>query len=256
MKAPVQKQLSINSQLINYYYSQDRTASDSLNYIFLHGWRSDGTIWLDLLKGLEVSQFHCLDLPGFGKSTSPRKAMSLSDYANVVDAFINKLDLKNIVLVGHSFGGRVAIKLASTKPPYLNKLVLVDSAGFSSPSFKKSLSKTVAKGAKPFFKPEFMQPLREKIYATMGAEDYVATPELKDTFVKIISEDLSTDMGSINTPTVLIWGEDDKETPVKTAHKMTSLINDSRLEIIAGAGHFSFLDKPQEFTKLFNSFVR
>ncbi len=252
MSALAQKQIVIDEILLNYYSNAPTKDASGEVFVFLHGWRSDGTIWFDVADDMN-DELYCLDLPGFGKSSSPKRAMDLGDYANLVRGFINKLRLTNVVLVGHSFGGRTAIKLVSADPTNIKRLVLVDSAGFAASSIRKTALKVAAKGVKPIFKPAFMHPLRRRVYAMMGAEDYVATPELKDTFVKVVNEDLSEAMKTIGVPTILIWGEQDKETPLTMGKRMATLIPNSRLEVIKGAGHFSFLDYPKRFVELLKS---
>jgi len=89
----------------------------------------------------------------------------------------------------------------------------VDSAGFAMNAPKKKLMAMAAKAVRPIFKPQIMQGLRKKIYKNIGAEDYLATPELQKTFVNITSEDLSADLKNIKVPTLIINGENDKDTP-------------------------------------------
>ena len=228
------KQIVISNLLISY---TEQTGDSRKALLFLHGWRSNKEVWNDILlrisaeggsasggkdKGLRMIT---LDLPGFGKSQNPLpnpphkgegndRGWTVGDYANVVAEFIKKLELKNVILVGHSFGGRVGIKLLSEHPELISKLVLVDSAGFPMSAGKKSLIKTMAKIARPFFKPAFMQGFRKKIYKQIGAEDYLATPELQQTFINVTSEDLSEDMKKIKVPTLIVNGENDKVTPV------------------------------------------
>jgi pimeloyl-ACP methyl ester carboxylesterase len=122
-------------------------------------------------------------------------------------------------------------------------------------SAKKGLMSVAAKAAKPFFKPKFMQGLRKKIYQQIGAEDYLATPGLQKTFVNITSEDLTEDMGKISCPTLIVTGENDSDTPLEFGKKMNTLIPNSKFQILPNAGHFSFLDRPDEFAKLVASFI-
>ncbi len=199
--------------------------------------------------------FFALDFPGFGKSAMPAKDFTVADYAEIVRRFIEKLELKNVILVGHSFGGRVGIKLASKYPGTIDKLVLVDSAGFITHQKKKNLISAMAKFARPFFKPKFMQGLRRKIYRHIGAEDYLATPQLQKTFVNVVSEDLSADMEKILCPTLIIYGENDAETPPEFGRRMQLKIKNCKLEILPKAGHFSFLDQPEEFVGQLEKFV-
>lgn len=252
-------QIVLNGQLISYLKSGQAGTNDTV--VFLHGWRSNKEVWGQVVNRL-ISQsvnkpvsIYALDLPGFGSSPAPESAWNVGNYSNVAAEFIQKLNLNNVILVGHSFGGRVGIKLSATRPDLIKRLVLVDAAGFVMDAKKKKALGLAAKLAKPFFKPKFMQGLRKKIYQQIGAEDYVATPELKETFVNTVNEDLTENMKRISQPTLIIWGENDKETPLSDAQKMRSLIVNSKLQILGSAGHFSFLDQPEEFVKLLKDFI-
>lgn len=274
----MQEQIVVKRQLISYLHWGHNNSHRIL--LFLHGWRSNKEVWNQIVFRIKDFGFeiYVLDLPGFGGSPAPREAWSIGDYAEIVKGFIEELGLKNVIVVGHSFGGRVAIKLAAmlkTTPTFtspaspagefeapllfkeeiIEKLVLVDSAGLAISQKKRMLMRLAAKIAKPFFRPKFTQPLRKKIYQVMGAEDYVTTPELQETFKKIINEDLTIELKRIEIPTLIIWGKNDKETPVSFGEKMHSLIHNSQFIILPDAGHFSFVDKPEEFMKVLNDFV-
>ncbi len=146
--------------------------------------------------------------------------------------------------------------MAASHPEIINKLVLVDSAGFAMNDSKKSFMSVGAKIAKPFFKPKFMHGLRKKIYQKIGAEDYLATPELQKTFINVVNEDLSVDMAKIKCPTLIINGENDKDTPIAFGDLMQSIIPNSNFVILPNAGHFSFLDKPVLFTQEVDNFIK
>ncbi|MCJ7826080.1 alpha/beta hydrolase, partial [Patescibacteria group bacterium] len=197
---------------------------------------------------------YTLDLPGFGGSSVPKTPFTISDYSDVVSGFMEKMKIKKTILVGHSFGGRIAIKLAATKPQLIKKLVLIDSAGFASK--KRQSMKFLAKLVKPLFTPAWIQGIRTRIYTKIGAEDYLATPALQKTFMNIIKEDLSDDISHIHVPTLLLWGENDMETPVLYGRRMHEKIHNSQLVVLPDAGHFSFLDKPGEFYQAFIRFIK
>jgi len=248
------QQIVINNQLISYWHNE---TAGNVCLLFLHGWRSQKEVWDSVVlrikdKGLGI---YTIDLPGFGGSPAPHGSWSVGDYAEVVKGFIEKLELKTVIIIGHSFGGRVAIKLASEYSGVASKLVLVDSAGFVMQSSRKEVMATAAKIVRPLFKPKFMQNIRRKIYKGIGAEDYLATPELQKTFINIVNEDLDEDMKRIKIPTLIIWGENDKETPVEYGKRMGFLIPNAEFLILKNAGHFSFLDKPEEFAKALQEFI-
>lgn len=243
----------INNLLINYYCFKENGAKTLL---FLHGWCSNGAIWQTMAEKLNNENYalYALDLPGFGESSLSNDDFTIQKYVDIVSEFIQKKGLKNIILVGHSFGGRIAIKLSATQPDLIEKLVLVDSAGFISGQ-RNIFKKFLAKLAKPFFKPKFMQGARESIYRMIGAEDYIATPELKQTFINIINEDLSQYLPQIYQPTLIVWGADDSETPIFFAEKMRREIKKSILVVIEKAGHFSFIDQPDIFYSRLKDFI-
>jgi len=249
------KQLVVRNQLINYYEQKSDNAEVAL--LFLHGWRSDGNVWKKTFEKLHGQNLnlYAIDFPGFGGSENPKKDFVLQDYAEVVLEFMKKLELKNIIIIGHSFGGRVGIKLAAGELQKISKLILVDSAGFVFNPDKKQMMNLIVKTVKPFFKPKFMQPLRKIIYKTIGAEDYLATPALQKTFVNIVNEDLSEYMEKLKLQTLIIWGEKDMETPFEFAQMMKNKIKNSELVVFEGAGHFSFLEQPKKFISRLKDFV-
>lgn len=224
--------------------------------ICLHGWRSEGAVWHDIavLLARDGYSVYALDLPGFGGSPAPKTPFTVSLYADIVSGFMKKMNIKKTILVGHSFGGRIAIKLSATKPELVSKLVLVDSAGFA--DTKKQHVKMLAKLVKPLFAPACMQGLRKTIYAMIGAQDYLETPVLQQTFTYVVQEDLSGDLPHIQAPTLLLWGKQDTDTPVSYGETMHTMIKKSQLVVFPGAGHFSFLDTPKEWYRALSDFLK
>ncbi|MCL5011010.1 MAG: alpha/beta hydrolase [Patescibacteria group bacterium] len=253
----MQNNIIINNQLISYYFFNEKAEK---TLVFLHGWRSQGLIWEDVASELSGRNkgvaIYLLDLPGFGNSPAPKNSFFIQDYANIVAEFIKKLKLNDVILIGHSFGGRIAIKLSAQNQQAIKKLVLVDSAGLIASAKTKKGVKFLAKIVKPFFKPKFMQGLRTKLYQKIGAEDYIATPYLKETFLNIANENLIDCLSYISQPTLIIWGENDKDTPLIMAKTMQEKIKNSRLIILENAGHFSFLGKPDDFRSLLEDFIK
>jgi len=248
------KQRVISGNLINYYSYEPSEHSRSL--VFLHGWRSDATAWKQVMNNLHFEDIalYALDLPGFGQSQIPESAYGVDDYVRVVKGFIEELGLKNVILVGHSFGGRISTKYAARTS--LDSLVLVDSGGINELTLVKYVKSRIAKIFKPAFRISALKPLRIKIYNLIGSSDYVATPYLRDTFLKIIGEDLRGEMKNISVPTAIIWGTKDKETPFRWAREMNELIPNSKLYAIEGAGHYSFIDQPDAFLQIMEDILK
>ncbi len=246
--AAKRKKLVVCDNLLNYYHLPSILKKNN-TVLFLHGWRSNSQLWFKVIDQLIKKNYelYFLDLPGFGQSGKVIKSLNLDDYADIVLGFLKKIGLTKITVIGHSFGGAVGIKLALKQPPIISKLVLVDSSGIRTQTAKKKIGKFIAKIVKPIFTVPTLKPLREKIYRLIGAEDYVATPELVETYINVIKENLTHKLKNIKSPTLLIWGENDKETPIKDALLMTNEIKGSQLVIMKNAGHFSFLDQPKTF---------
>ncbi|EKE21028.1 MAG: Alpha/beta hydrolase fold protein [uncultured bacterium] len=233
------------------YYQSDVVNNDNV-LVFLHGWGSQAAHFQKTLE--KCSNFIAIDLPGFGGSEIPEKAWSLDDYADFVKNFLQKLDIKNPILAGHSFGGAVAIKYCA-QGNEIQKLILIGSAGIRKKNIKKYIYFVMAKVFKLLFSLPGMQKLRnitrKMFYKAIDCEDYIDAGALKDIYLNVISEDLTNDLKKINFPTVLIWGENDMDTPVNNGKLMHQLIKDSQLHIISDAGHYVFLDNEKEFNEIF-----
>lgn len=251
----ISKQIIINGLLINHYSVLPDKKSSNKTLIFLHGWGTDSQLWFKIIPELIKKKYslYFLDLPGFGQSQLPPETYNLDQYKNIVLKFIDKLGLNNIVIVGHSFGGSIAIKIASENPSLLNKLVLVNAAGIRYSSTLKNIKTTLAKIVQPLFLPSFMQPIRIKFYQLIGSE-YLNIPSMSKIFTRVVAENLMPLLSNINKPTLIISGDKDKITPPAHAQEMNRKIKKSKL-VILSAGHFSFLDQPEEFSQELIKFI-
>lgn len=205
---------------------------------------------------------YALDLPGFGKSEEPKKAMDVSGYVDFVVKFIQKMEINEISILGHSFGGRIIIKMAniSNLPFKINKLVLLDSAGIKP---KNKGSKTLKSRCYRFLKkvantkvvkmiaPKALESLKSKF----GSQDYKdASPLMREVLVKTVNEDLEPFLENIKYPTLLVWGENDDATPLSDAKIMEQKIKDSGLVVVKGGTHYSFLDNPFLVNRVLENF--
>ena len=223
--------------------------------LLLHGWGSNQKVFNILVNHLKVNhQVITLDLPGFGESSEPSTSWNVSDYSNFVMDFINELKINELTLMGHSFGGRIIIKLMSTNKKFIvNKIVLFDSAGIkkeSKASFKTKVFKKISKVIKN-------ENIKNKIKSKIGSPDYkAASPLMREVLVKVVNEDLTPLLKNIDVPTLLIWGENDLDTPYSDAIKMNELISNSGIVKVENAGHYSFLDNPILVNKVLDSFLK
>ncbi len=227
----------------------------SKNLIFLHGWGLSSEILKPFYHYLKNDfAVYFLDLPGFGDSPI-EKIMTLKDYADFVHKFISDNNIENPIIVGHSFGGAVATKLAILHPKSVSKLILVGASAIRQPRHRMILIKKMA----DFLKPIFPLKLRKFILKLLKLDktDYVQIeiPELKETFKNVISEDLKPHLSEIKLPTLVIWGEKDAVTPLGEGEIIAENIPNAKLAIIKNTGHFAFLEKPDEFIKLIKEFA-
>lgn len=228
--------------------------------LFLHGWQ-DSLHTFDSLAPLLSSARRIIrfDLPGFGGSETPKEIWNLDNYIRLVNEFIQKLNIQVDVLVGHSFGGRIAIKGSAENKLLANRIILIGSAGIARKRvFRNSVLKILAKvgGLMTYIPPLvfWREKLRKKMYDLIGG-DYLNAGALRETFLKIISEDISLSAKKITVPALLIWGVNDTETPLADGERLSQLIPDSRLEKINQAGHFVHKEKPQEVANLIKKFL-
>lgn len=203
-----------------------------------------------------------LDLPGFGESPVPNRPWSAHDYADFVAAFLRDLDPGPVALVGHSHGGRVSISFAARYPDRLDKLVLVDSAGIVPPrGLAYHLRVRAVKTGRWLLSAPPLAPIRDRatsaLYRAAGSGDYNAAmdPILRATLVRCVNEDLRGLLPTIPVPTLLVWGSNDRDTPLRDAKLIESLMPDAGLVVFEGAGHFSYLERPDQFCRIVGHFV-
>lgn len=230
--------------------------------VLLHGWGADTNFMrpiVHMLQDCGKFRVYALDFPGFGLSECPQDAWDVSRYASFVIKFFDNLNLQSADVLGHSFGGRIAIKLASSYPNRIKRLILVDSAGIKP---KRTLKFTLKIGfVKALRKIASALPesaLREmfsRIILSQGSQDYQKAGKLRKTFVQVVNEDLRNLLPLIQSPTLVVWGGKDIETPLEDGLLMSQLIPNSRLEILHKSGHFPFIDNPHAFKKLLMSYL-
>ncbi len=226
----------------------------------LHGWGRGVEKWQGFKKELEKSGFEVFlpELPGFGQTTAPEKAWNVNDY---LDWLKPQLPLK-YWLISHSFGGRIAIKLASQHPAGLKGLILISSAGIKPrPSWKKFGFLVLAKvGRTVCFLPPFclIRGLaRKALYCLVGSRDYYQAPGvMKKTLRQVVAEDLQPLLKKIKIPVLILWGESDQVTPLKDARLINQLIKGSQLKTFPGSDHLLPFQQTQSVIKTITEFIK
>jgi len=224
--------------------------------VILHGWGSDLKKWQPLKKTLQTQGFKVFlpSLPGFGKQ-SIFAPMSTQDYTNWLDKYLTTKKLSQINLVGHSFGGQIAINFTANYPQKVNKLILINSAGIRNKlSLKRLVFTPIAKLGKIFFTLPpfcFIKSLAQHtFYRFLRETDYYqASPAMKQTLKKILTEDQQDQMRKITRPTLILWSQHDTYTPLADGQLTNKLIKKSQLKVIPKATHGLPFHQPQAVAK-------
>lgn len=230
--------------------------------LFLPGWMNTISTFDGLASRL-VQKYRIirLDFPGFvgGGTEAPASHWGVSEYANFTRAFIEKIGLKSYTLVGHSFGGRVAIKGTAEGILTPEKVVLIASAGIAKHRtiYNRILTLLAKIGKLILYIPPltiWRKTLRKKLYQQLGS-DYLAAGALSQIYINVIQEDLKEYAQKIKVPTLLIWGSKDNMVPLSDGELFKQLIAGSTLEVFEGVGHSPHQEKPEEVVRLISNFI-
>lgn len=228
--------------------------------IVMHGWGCNRSTVASISRiAAESCRVFTVDFPGFGDSPEPPSVWGVEEYTRMIEHLIEAEGLKNPILVGHSFGGRVAIVLASRNE--VAKVILVDAAGVKP---RRKLSYYIKVYSFKAGKVMWRMLLGEKKAAEKiekarkrrASDDYLnASPKMRAILSKVVNEDLKHLMPLIKAPTLLIWGTNDTATPLSDAKIMEQLILDAGLVEFKNCGHYSFLDNPGQFAAVLRNFL-
>jgi len=243
-------QVLVKNCLVNY----EQFGQGSENLVILHGWGHSIGPWRN-------AAIHCskkyyvtvIDFPGFGASEEPGQVWDTFDYAEFTKSFIEKLSIKNPVIIGHSFGGRIGTVIAAKYPEFISQLVLVDPGGIEIKNFRVKIRVLLYKLA--------IKPIRKlfsnRIKGFFGSSGYRnASPVMRQVLVKVVNQDLRNLFGTIKIPVTVIWGSNDRVLPVEYVKIYKKLIPQSVIKIIWGADHSPNLSKNQEFLSVLDDVLK
>ena len=239
--------MRIKVKNVNVNYIQYGEGKD---IVLLHGWGQN----IEMMKPIgdnfcDRFRITIIDFPGFGKSEEPDYDWSISDYSLMLEELIKKLDIKKPIVMGHSFGGRVAIRYSANNP--IEKLVL-----FGSPCIriqeKLPLYVVVLKKLKQL---PGLNSFGEYMKKYIGSRDYkAASPLMRKVLVNTVNEDLSSYARNIEEPTLLIWGDRDTEAPLNDARQLEKIMIDAALIILPGS-HYAYLENLGRVVTILNNFL-
>lgn len=216
--------------------------------VALHGWGRSLGDFRPLAQLLEWEHtVHLLDLPGFGKTPPPPADWGTSDYAEAVTAYLDQQGLEQVHLLGHSFGGRICLRLAAARQDRVKSLTLIGSHGLPAPQplprqLRSRAISALRTGIKWFDGQFGTEHFKNWFTPRYGSRDYLAAGKLRGTLVKTVTEDQTANCRAINAPTLLLWGALDRETPLALGERFHELISGSRLIVLEGQDHYPFRD--------------
>lgn len=224
---------------------------NSPTIILLHGWGLDKNYFDKLVHLMKPNQkILSLDFFGFGKSSEPRDYFDTYEYAYYVFVMLKRLKLDNVILVGHSFGGRIAILLSSIFNLNVTSLILTSSAGINRFSLLKFLKIYRYKFLKYLVKNNI---INKKFLENFGSKDYKKTSSnLRKVFVRVVNQDLKYLLNKINAKTTLVWDKKDKETPYFICNTLNRKIKNSEIIRFSTGGHFVYLYNLNKFANVIN----
>ncbi len=218
--------------------------------VFLHGWGHSRAQW-EQIAGMFSTAYKTVlyDLPGFGNEAPPEETWGVSEYALWVKDRIEKEGLTNVILVGHSFGGRISSVLAAERPTWLKAVVLYGAPCLYRPSYKVRVLNTVGRLVGKLPIPET---LRKKY---RGDEENDASDYgMRAIWRKVVTFDQTELVKNISVPTLLIWGEVDEEAPLRIGKELETLIPHATLSVIPNGGHSVHLEQPTLFYGILKRF--
>ena len=222
--------------------------------LFLHGWGCDKNVWHAQAEHFSAKyDVVALNLAGFGGEPLEKPVMTVFDYAASVARVINEMGLKNVTVVGHSFGGRIAVVLDAFYPSLVEKIVLVSSAGVRRFSLKRTLKTYIYKSKKLLVKCGLLP-----AYALLssGSADYLSLdPKMKPTFLNAVNTDLRRYARLVRRPVLLVWGDADRETPLSDG-KLLARLTGGGLAVMEGCGHYCFLQNGALFNRILEAFLQ
>lgn len=227
--------------------------------VIIPGWGGTTKSWKNFLDlAQEDFDVHFIEMPFFGSGIIPGSVWGVEDYARFVNEKISALDKP--ILLGHSFGGQIAVNMAASNSGKYSKLILSGAAALRpANSFKRVIFGFLAKAGKIVFSlpilNRFEEIAKKILYKTADAPDYNKTSGLKrEIFQKIIRESQDEFLPKISIPTLVVWGSKDRYVPLIEGKKIAKLIPGAELKIIEGASHGLHINNTQELLMLVKNF--
>lgn len=235
-----------------------RRSGKGRDVLLLHGWGQKMIMMSEIEKHLSSSfSVYNLDFPGFGESDVPPVPWGVEDYCEFLRDFIVKNEIDMPILIGHSFGCRVAIRYAA-KYRDVRKMCLTGAAGIRPKRTVEWYMKTgMYKAGKWFLKHTGQEKKLAEMQKNSGSADYRNTSGvMRETFVKVVNDDITPLLKDISCSVLLVWGERDEAVPLWMGKYMESTIPDAGLAVFEGEDHFAYWNQPERFNRVLDIFLK
>lgn len=240
--------MKIDDININYLrYGKENAQS----LIFLHGWGQNISMMKPIADAFsDEYDIVIIDLPGHGQSDEPKKALEVIDFVNILHELLEKLNIVNPILVGHSFGGKISLLYASMYN--VNKLVLF------APAYKKEIKKDslklkILKTAKKLPGTKKLSEIAKK---HIGSDDYKnASGIMREILVKTVNTDITSEVKNITASAILIWGTLDQAVSIESGYELESYLSDAALIEYNGCTHYAYLEDASRTINIMKSFL-
>ncbi|MDP2637418.1 MAG: alpha/beta hydrolase [bacterium] len=253
-----ERQIAVNTTRVFY-----RTAGEGPVVLVLHGWGRGSVAYIKVMEALAQQGYQVVipDLPGFGNTEPPKSAWGTDEYAKFAFEFSQKLGLAKFYLLGHSFGGQVAVSFATDHPQQVQKLILYAAAVIRrEPAESTKKIQVVARIGNAVFSLPLLSilqsPLRKLFYRLFGISDAAySNGIMKEVREKVVRQDLSHLLSKISCPVLLIWGDKDKSTPVEDSELIQKKIPHATRKVLSETTHLLHREVPQSFVQALLTFL-
>lgn len=219
--------------------------------VLLHGWGQN----IEMMKPIGDKMIRdnrviIVDLPGFGKSSEPQDVWTVYDYVECIHELLSVLKVKNPIMIGHSFGGKISLVYASK---YDVKKLVTFGSPFKQEIKELSLKTKILKGLK---KVPVINKLEGFAKKHIGSSDYRnASSMMREILVDTVNLDITEEVKKISCPTLLIWGTEDEAVSIEDARELETLIKDCGLVEYEGCTHYAYLERLGQTINVLNSFL-
>jgi pimeloyl-ACP methyl ester carboxylesterase len=235
-------------------FAYEVSGQGSLKVVLLHGWGTSHAMMAPVAEHLsQYFTVYNLDWPGFGESPAPSRVYTTQDYCDALRSFCEQLGIENPILIGHSFGCRIALRYAYAFP--VHKLILTGAAGLRP---KRGLDYYVKVYSYKLMKQVRKIPGLSQLgmQRKVGSSDYQALSGLmRATFVKVVNEDVAPLLNRITSEVLLVYGDQDQDTPLWMGQYLEKHLPNAGLAVFVGDDHYAYYHQMPRFLKVIDIFL-